>query len=380
MTRKVNYNNPIMKEYINRGKNQVQVSNGSTFVNVRSKFSGGGVPYTTTAFVFEENSTKKDTSMTTAEKIAAGIQIAGALTSGTATVIGAIADLKAKQAEANPNGATNTSAPASTGKDAPVYSSDAKKAKTEAKDSSSTVNNAIKEYKKTGDKEALEAAVSNAKTDYSNNETSITALKTEIETKKTEYDEAKKAYDTYHDGDYKKAVEDKKTTADAFSKADKAANKAETDYKKAQGETQKAQEALSNLKEVKDPGAEPEDETQKAQWKADKQAYDDYVKEKERLEGELKKAQGEEEKQKENFEKLDGERKTAQDARDEAVKTFNAADATDKANKSTMKAAEDDYKRVKSDNEKEIKKYESANSKLESAIKDGNKALGSYSV
>ncbi|MBR1754337.1 hypothetical protein IJ732_05810 [bacterium] len=380
MTRKVNYNNPIMKEYINRGKNQVQVSNGSTFVNVRSKFSGGGVPYTTTAFVFEENSTKKDTSMTTAEKIAAGIQIAGALTSGTATVIGAIADLKAKQAEANPNGATNTSAPASTGKDAPVYSSDAKQAKAEAKDSSNTVNDAVKEYKKTGDRSALEAAVRNAKTDFENNGSAITSLKNDIDVKKKEYDEAKKAYNDFHDGEYKTAVKTKKETADAYNKAEKAANSAKGEYETAQAGTKKAQDALNNLKEVKDPGQEPEDETQKAQWKADKQAYDDYVNEKKRLESELETAQGTEKEKKEAYDKAETAKKEAQDARDEAVKAFNEADSADKANKATMNAAEDDYKRVKSDNEKEIKRYESANSKLETAIKNGNKALGSYSV
>jgi len=385
MVRKVNYNNPIMQEYIKRGQHIQTSNNGYSFVTVRHSAGNLHVPHTTR--VVYEGDDSSSSSMTTAEKIAAGIQIGSAGIKAAAEIIEAIGDVQAKKAA---NGTTT-----STSDDKPVYQSsstvsDSKESVKNAKASSKSVTSAIKEYKKTGDKASLEDAVKNAKVDVESNKGSIEKLQSEVGSYKADYDKAEKDYNTFHDGEYATAVKNKKETESTYNETKKKNDTEISNYKtKVSGLNQDITNlngdiAALNEKLQRDVSAldsESEDyQTQKARIEAEiNQQIQAKKSEIEQKQNEIKEIQGDDGNGGKIGE-LIADTQDKQDKRDAAIKAFNEADSTDKANKATRDSAKDDYKRVERDNNKEIKKFESANKTLNNAIKDGNKALGSYAV
>lgn len=382
MVRKVDYNNPIMKQYIARG----QKLSANSGCNCGSKYSmvaikhgfGGGVrmnpPSKTTVIVKESessSSSSSSSSMSTAEKIAAGFQLTAAGLKAATSVVDSILDVVAKN-NVNTESTTN---------DAPVYDSSASAVKSDvsaskkiAKETSKAIDEAIKDYKSSGNIEPLKDAVGKAKGDKSLNDASIEKFKAEIKEKQDDYETVQDEYNKYHEGEYKTAKTNKENTQKEFETTKKANDAKISDLEK---ENESLSGKITSLGE--------EVKSLQSQLEGLDSSAEDYETQKAKIEQDIKEKTEEIEAKKKEIEdnntevaNLKTETQKAQDKRDEAIKEFNDATTIDDANKATMLAAKADYTNVKSDNEKEIRKFESINKDLEKAIETGNKALGAY--
>lgn len=218
MTAKYNYNNPIMQQHLKNATNKkhINVSNGR---QVQHQIATGGVPTTgvkkTTIYIFDDGSNNTSTTqktMSTAEKFALGASIATGALKGTAEIISAIAEVKAK------NPSSGSSKPASTSKDTTSYSttsnsggkttttgstsidmSDISSAASVSKadETSSKIDSAISAYKDDNDgnsnvkdRKALQSAVGAAQSQIKNNNDTITS-------NQKKYDSAVKDRDEY---------------------------------------------------------------------------------------------------------------------------------------------------------------------------------------
>lgn len=398
MVRKVNYNNPIMQEYIKKGQNintgskySYSTMKGFGLVNpshttiIYQGFSDSSSPTTTT-------STSKSSSneMTTAEKWAAGIQIGAATIKGAAEIIEAIADVKAKSA-ANP-------APASTKSDATEYAVTARdesaslsksEFKTEKKDAKSMgqkITDEISNYKKTGDKTGLVDAVTTAKASYDANTKKIETKEGEVTSAEEEYNTAKDAYEEYHKGEYKTAKENVKTAEDTYRDTKKTNDSKISDLEKEYTGCEQTISKLDNDISAKEGFIErmkaKDDLTpeESAKLEEAEQELEEMKKQKQDAENRMeeigKKGSG-----KGEIGELEADTKAKQDAMDELKAKFtNEIEPRHKELNDSMELSHSEFKRIESENKKEISQLKSLNDTLKSPIEKGQKALGSYSV
>lgn len=387
MVRKVNYNNPIMQEYIKKGQN---INTGSKYCYSTMKGFGLVNPSHTTIIYqgFSDSSSTTSTSksssneMTTAEKWAAGIQIGAAGIKAAAEIIEAIGDVKAKNpgttsksTVAKDNTVYETSSSSSTSK------SEFKEAKKDAKTMARKITDEISNHKKTGDKTGLVDAVTTAKESYDKNTEQIEIKQKAIADAKKEYDKAKKAYDDYHKdgGEYKTAEEEVGKAQGTYDKTkkdnDKEISTLEKEYKDCETKISTLdkdipakEKFINEMKAKGDLTPEDSDELKKAQEELDN----------------MKSQKQDAEKRKGEIDKKIADRKADTKAKydelDAARAKFTEVKDRSKELNDSMELSHSESQRIKSEKNKEITDLNSLNKELKKPIKEGQEELGPYAV
>jgi hypothetical protein len=366
-----------------------------------------------TVYVFEqkgcaEDKKEKKQSWT---DIATGIAtLAESGCKGTAAILNAIAETSGDDTEVSKSSKSKgtsggTSTPSS---DAPTYSSASsatsgrasnitgKEASEKAKTTSGDVSKAITEYKKTNDSKSLESAVRSAIGERTVNLQAIgsedppSGLKGEIALSKKELGESEAKLKAFQDGTgefaetgvapLKKKAEDAQET---MTKTQSANNEAISNLRE---EATTLGNEISGLQSLKN-SKPPESDTEKyAAWEQKVQEeygitpdkIDETIKQKEERKNLI---EGEGDSETKGIKALEAENKQVQLDRDAAAKAYKQAQDDEKnVYQAAVNTARSEARSTESRCKGEISKLESANKKLDNAIKDGNKALGALAI